>query len=142
MKLDDAMHFMRAIVEHCVEGGSFRHLIYDRMGLDESAYVPLYSVGGMEFSNACPLNLAKEVAPSIVWAGVGQVVALHDRDIAVQFETGEPAIYERWPGHRFQLTDPVLCIYLSTSTSGMKYALEVGTNYSVFELAEGRDGAL
>lgn len=23
-------------------GGSFRHLIYDRMGFDEKAYIPLY----------------------------------------------------------------------------------------------------
>ncbi|GED55868.1 hypothetical protein EDM54_23790 [Brevibacillus borstelensis] len=32
-------------------GGSFRHLIYDRMGFDEKAYIPLYKAGGMVITN-------------------------------------------------------------------------------------------
>ena len=41
----------RNIVEHAQQGGSFRFLIYDRLGFDADAYVPLYEAGGMEISN-------------------------------------------------------------------------------------------
>ena len=35
---------MKHIVDHAKDGGSFRHLIYDRLGLDMSAYVPLCAI--------------------------------------------------------------------------------------------------
>lgn len=41
----------RNIVEHAQQGGSFRFLIYERLGFDTDAYVPLYEAGGMEISN-------------------------------------------------------------------------------------------
>ncbi len=40
-----------AIVNHAVEGGLSRYLIYDRLGFRPDAYVPLYSEGGMTISN-------------------------------------------------------------------------------------------
>jgi hypothetical protein len=39
------------IVRHAMEGGSYRYLIYDRLGFGPEAYVPLYDAGGMEISN-------------------------------------------------------------------------------------------
>lgn len=42
---------MEKILEHAKEGGSFRYLIYDRLGFDLDAYVPLYYAGGMDISN-------------------------------------------------------------------------------------------
>jgi hypothetical protein len=39
------------IVEHAEQGGSFRYLIYDRLGFGLDAYVPLYEAGGMTISN-------------------------------------------------------------------------------------------
>jgi len=42
---------IRKIVEHAREGGSFRYLIYDRMGFEPDAYAVLYDAGGMEISN-------------------------------------------------------------------------------------------
>ena len=39
------------IVDHAMEGGSYRYLIYDRLGFGTEAYVPLYDAGGMEISN-------------------------------------------------------------------------------------------
>ena len=39
------------IVDHAAEGGSFRYLIYDRLGFGPDAYVPLYNAGGMTISN-------------------------------------------------------------------------------------------
>ena len=42
---------MKHIVEHAKEGGSFRYLIYERLGFGLDAYVPLYMAGGMEISN-------------------------------------------------------------------------------------------
>lgn len=47
------------LVEHMREGGSFRYLIYDRLGFPPDAYVPLYDAGGMYISNAC--NDAKDI---------------------------------------------------------------------------------
>lgn len=44
------------IVDHAVEGGSFRCLIYDRLGFGPDAYVPLYSAGGMTISNELDLQ--------------------------------------------------------------------------------------
>ena len=40
------------LYEHLQEGGTFRYLIYDRMGFGESAYVPLCKAGGVYISNA------------------------------------------------------------------------------------------
>jgi hypothetical protein len=42
---------MKHIVEHAQDPGSFRYLIYERMGFGPDAYVPLYEAGGMEISN-------------------------------------------------------------------------------------------
>lgn len=42
----------RKLRAHLVEGGTFRKLIYDRMGYDPEAYSPLYNAGGMDISNA------------------------------------------------------------------------------------------
>jgi hypothetical protein len=39
------------ICEHMREGGTFRYLIYDRMGFEEKDYLPLYRSGGMGISN-------------------------------------------------------------------------------------------
>ncbi|CAB4181728.1 hypothetical protein UFOVP1071_58 [uncultured Caudovirales phage] len=44
-------YVFRRVVKHAREGGSFRYLIYDRLGLDLNAYLPLYMAGGMEISN-------------------------------------------------------------------------------------------
>lgn len=41
----------RKICEHALEGGSYRYLIYDRLGFNLDAYVVLYEAGGMEISN-------------------------------------------------------------------------------------------
>jgi len=39
------------ILQNGIEGGSFRHLIYDRMGFGAEAYEPLYRAGGMCITN-------------------------------------------------------------------------------------------
>jgi hypothetical protein len=44
------------IVDHATEGGSFRYLIYDRLGFGPDAYIPLYNAGGMTISNEFELN--------------------------------------------------------------------------------------
>lgn len=43
--------------KHMNEGGSYRYLVYTRMGFKEDAYAPLYD-GGLEISNFC--NDAKD----------------------------------------------------------------------------------
>lgn len=50
-RLAVAAWVMKAILEHAKEGGSFRYLIYERLGFGPDAYVPLYIAGGMEISN-------------------------------------------------------------------------------------------
>lgn len=39
------------LVEHAADDGTFRHLIYSRLGFREDAYAPLYTAGGMTISN-------------------------------------------------------------------------------------------
>jgi len=41
----------RAIADHIEGGGSFRYLIYDRLGFGPEAYAPLYDAGGMVITN-------------------------------------------------------------------------------------------
>ena len=47
-----------AIVKHAEEGGSFRQLIYGRLGFESDAYYPLYVAGGMTICNE--LDLTKQ----------------------------------------------------------------------------------
>lgn len=51
MKLAVVAWVFKHIVDHATEGGSFRYLIYDRLGFGPEAYVPLYQAGGMTISN-------------------------------------------------------------------------------------------
>lgn len=49
------------IVEHAKEGGSFRYLIYDRLGFDIDSYIVLYEAGGMDISNEFDLTQKQTV---------------------------------------------------------------------------------
>jgi hypothetical protein len=51
------------IVDHANDPGSFRVLIYDRLGFNPDAYVPLYIAGGMVISNEFDLTGEKEPTP-------------------------------------------------------------------------------
>lgn len=42
---------MRTLIEHARQGGTFRYLIYTRMGFSVEAYAPLCRAGGVEISN-------------------------------------------------------------------------------------------
>lgn len=42
---------MAAVLDHAREGGSFRHLVYERLGLSVAAYAPLCMGAGMDVSN-------------------------------------------------------------------------------------------
>ena len=42
---------IKHILKHFEEGGSFRYLIYDRMGYGQEAYVEFYEAGGLKLSN-------------------------------------------------------------------------------------------
>lgn len=50
-KLAVTVWVMANIVDNGKEGGSLRKLIYDRLGFDKNAYVPIYDAGGMEITN-------------------------------------------------------------------------------------------
>lgn len=55
-RLAAAAFVIKKIVEHGREGGTFRYLIYNRLGFGPEAYVPLYLAGGMHISNDFNLN--------------------------------------------------------------------------------------
>lgn len=46
----------RHLVDHATEGGTFRYLIYDRLGFGPDSYFPLYNAGGMTISNEFDLR--------------------------------------------------------------------------------------
>jgi len=50
--LKQTVRVFEKIAEHAKEGGTFRTLIYDRLGFGPEAYFPLYLAGGMDISNA------------------------------------------------------------------------------------------
>jgi len=55
-KLDITAWVISKIDDHGNEPGSFRHLIYDRLGFGPEAYVPLYEAGGMNITNELDYN--------------------------------------------------------------------------------------
>lgn len=61
-KLDIAAWVISKIDEHGKNPGSFRYLIYDRLGFDLDAYVPLYSAGGMNISNELDYSYRENLA--------------------------------------------------------------------------------
>lgn len=63
--------FLR-LKDHLEEGGSFRSLIYDRMGLGPDAYEPLVEAG------------AKDVADAIDW-----IFRVTDMDVEVEMSDDE-----------------------------------------------------
>jgi hypothetical protein len=52
---------MKHIVDHAKEGGTYRYLIYDRLGFGPEAYAPLCS-DGMTISNEFDFTLKSDVA--------------------------------------------------------------------------------
>lgn len=46
----------KAICDHARDPGTFRYLIYERLGFSEDAYLPLYLAGGMNISNEFELG--------------------------------------------------------------------------------------
>jgi len=61
MKLAVTKWAMKHIVEHAKEGGSYRYLIYDRLGFEPDAYAALCS-DGMTISNEFDFTLKSDVA--------------------------------------------------------------------------------
>src|SRR6266853_3187229 len=51
MRLAVTAQVFKAIVKDATEGGSFRYLIYERLGFGPESYIPLYDAGGMTISN-------------------------------------------------------------------------------------------
>ena len=63
-KLAVARWVMKHIVEHAQDGGSFRYLIYDRLGFGPEAYAALCS-DGMTISNEFDLSMKPELAKAL-----------------------------------------------------------------------------
>jgi len=61
-KLDIAAWVISKIDEHGKNPGSFRYLIYDRLGFDFDAYVPLYLAGGMNITNELDYSYRENIA--------------------------------------------------------------------------------
>jgi len=65
MKLAVTRWVMKHIVDHANEGGSYRYLIYDRLGFGPDAYAPLCS-SGLTISNEFDLNLKEDIRNAII----------------------------------------------------------------------------
>lgn len=57
---------IKNIVDHAEDPGSFRHLIYDRLGFDMDAYMPLYASGGMTISNEFDIKQMDAIRDRVV----------------------------------------------------------------------------
>jgi len=61
-----AAQVFKAVVDHAQEGGTFRYLIYDRLGFPPDAYLPLYDAGGMQISDRFVMTDNEEPAPEVL----------------------------------------------------------------------------
>ena len=52
---------MEKILEHANDGGSYRYLIYDRLGFDMDAYGVLQGAGALEISNEFDLSKMRDI---------------------------------------------------------------------------------
>jgi hypothetical protein len=52
---------MRHILDHAKDGGSYRYLIYDRLGFDMDAYGVLQEAGALDISNLFNLQKIKDI---------------------------------------------------------------------------------
>jgi hypothetical protein len=80
MKIAVTQWVMRHIVEHAKDGGTYRYLIYDRLGFEADAYVPLCR-DGLTISNEFDLNLKeslREVAKTEGYDKIKPVIGLCD----------------------------------------------------------------
>lgn len=64
-KLAVTQWVFKHIVEHATEGGSYRYLIYDRLGFGMDAYAPLCS-DGLTISNEFDLQFKEEMNKLVV----------------------------------------------------------------------------
>lgn len=53
------------ICDHAEHGGSFRHLIYSRLGFGPDAYIPLYEAGGMTISNEFNMTRMDQIRKAV-----------------------------------------------------------------------------
>ncbi len=60
MRLAVTAHVIEQVVKVAQEGGSFRNFIYDLLGFEPDAYVPLYLAGGMTITNEFVISEACE----------------------------------------------------------------------------------
>jgi hypothetical protein len=63
-KLAITQWVMKHIVEQAKEGGSYRYLIYDRLGFNMDAYAPLCA-DGLTISNEFDLNLKSNITEAL-----------------------------------------------------------------------------
>jgi hypothetical protein len=64
VKLAVTQWVMQKIVEHAKDPGSYRYLIYDRLGFDVDAYIPLAN-DGLTISNEFDLHMKEEIREAL-----------------------------------------------------------------------------
>jgi len=69
-KLEIAAWVISKIDEHGLAPGSFRYLIYDRLGFGPDAYVPLYEAGGMNITNELDYDQKSDLRKIIQEQGI------------------------------------------------------------------------
>jgi len=80
------------VIQHFADNlnrpGSFRKVIYDRMGYGPEAYQPLYEAGGMALTNgACELEEWNQIQKAAL--GHGGISILQDESAGWKIETGD-----------------------------------------------------
>ncbi len=112
MKLAVTKWVMKHIVEHAREGGSYRHLIYDRLGFGPEAYAPLCS-DGLTISNEFDLNTvpdAREALAADDHQKLKDVLCCCDEpgcynEISAGFPDGN-GVYRRTCGEHYRMYSP------------------------------------
>lgn len=113
--VDQACKVLRAVMSHLQEGGSYRTFIYDRLGLPMSAYGPMMSAGGMEFSNLCPYPQPASGEPRIIDLKIAKIEEIHSDGALVKLEGMEDL--KRWDddSRKPKVGDPAVAYWVVTS---------------------------
>ena len=127
LDLEQACLVVKKVFEHVKEGGSFRHLIYGRLGFGPEAYAPMMAAGALDLSNRCPFPETDKV-PTIVSVHITKVKSVDTTNpnhtyISTQAANGEARNYVRWESAKPPEVDKLcLCYYVVTETSGTIHA--------------------
>lgn len=93
--IEQAGFIIRHVLDHLHEGGTYRYLIYNRLGYNMDSYVPLMAAGGLELSNLAPVREKEESARILGFRTGGIIAEIVDTD-TIKVKLGTETVTGTW----------------------------------------------